>query len=236
MDQQKEKPVQTYAVKQKDTMAEGVYSKEAPKNPKVKKQRRKTNLKHRTNISAVSKGLMKTKKWRKSPILGKQRYKTQNCRKRNQGILKDKQRIKRRNSRRKRKQLGKRSKQNVYEVKNRNPIPARVLPTKKHKKLLIYGKRVYSKRSKIHGKKKIGKDEERKSKTHGTKERRSKYSRGRTKLKVSMHWTKQKCHSARQRNDDDDDDEDYDDDESVSDVAWSISYKISNLFLIYRHT
>ena len=63
-DQQKEIPIQTYAVKQKDPMAEEVSSKDAPKNPKVKKQRRKTNLKHRTNISAVSKRQMKTKKWR----------------------------------------------------------------------------------------------------------------------------------------------------------------------------
>ena len=45
-------------------------SKEAPKNPKVKKQRRRTNLKHRTNISAVSKRLLKTKKWRSLPFLG----------------------------------------------------------------------------------------------------------------------------------------------------------------------
>ena len=73
-DQQKEIPVQTYAVKQKGPMAEEVSSVEAPKNSKVKKQRRKTNLKHRANISAVSKRPMKTKKWRKSPILWKQRY------------------------------------------------------------------------------------------------------------------------------------------------------------------
>ena len=80
MDQQIEIAVLTYAVKQKDPVAEEVSSKEAPKNPKVKKQRWKTNLKCRQNISADSKIHLKTKKWRKSPILGKQRYKTQNCR------------------------------------------------------------------------------------------------------------------------------------------------------------
>ena len=98
-DQHKEMPVQAYAVKQKDPMAEEVYSKEAPKNPKIKKQRRKTNLKCRTNISADSKRQLKTKKWRKSPIFGKQRYKTHNCRKRKQGLRKGKQRMKRRNPR-----------------------------------------------------------------------------------------------------------------------------------------
>ena len=73
-DQQKKIPVQTYAVKQKHLMAEEVSSKETPNNLKVKKQRRNTNLKHRTNVSTVSKRLMKSKNWRKSPILGKQRY------------------------------------------------------------------------------------------------------------------------------------------------------------------
>ena len=61
-DQQQEIPVQTYAVKQKDPTPEEVCSKETPKNLKVKKKRRKTTLKHRTNISAVSKRRMKTKK------------------------------------------------------------------------------------------------------------------------------------------------------------------------------
>ena len=79
MDQQKEIPVQTYAVKQKDSMAEEVSLKEAPKNPKVQKQRWRTNLKHRTNISSDSNGPLKIKKGRKYPILGKQRYKTRNC-------------------------------------------------------------------------------------------------------------------------------------------------------------
>ena len=101
MDQQKEIPVQTYAVKQKDPMTEEVYSKETPKNLKVKRQRGRTNLKHRTNISTVSERPMKTKNWRKSPIPGKQKYKTRNCRKRKQGLLKGKRRTKRRNSRRK---------------------------------------------------------------------------------------------------------------------------------------
>ena len=132
--------------------------------------------------------------------------------------------MKRRNPRRKLKQLDKRSKQNASEVKNRNPIPARVWPTNKHRRLLVYGKRVFSKRSKIHDKKKIGNDEEtkRQRKTHGTKKRRSKCSRGRVKLKMSKEWTKQKCHSAGQRNLDDDDDDDNDDDgddlESVSEL------------------
>ena len=221
-DQQKEIPVQTYAVKQKDPMAEEVSSKEAPKNRKGKKQRQKTKLKHRTNISAVSKRHMKTKKWRKSPILGKQRYKTRNCRKRKQCLLKDKQRMKRRNPRRKRKQLDKRSNQIASEVKKRIPTLARVWLTKTRRKCLVYGKHVYPKR-KTHDKKKKGKDEETKGNkiTHGTKERRSKYSRGRIKLKVSKHWTKQKCHSAGQRILDDDDDDDDDDDlKSVSKVAW----------------
>ena len=146
MDQQKEMPVQTYAVKQKDPMAKEVSSKEAPKNPKVKKQRRKTNLKCRTIISADSKRHLKTKKWRKSPILGKQRYKTHNCRKRKQGLLKSKQRMKRRNPRRKRKQFDKRSKQIASEVKNRIPILARVWLTKTRRKRLVYGRHVYSKR------------------------------------------------------------------------------------------
>ena len=39
MEQQKAIPVQTYAVKQKDPMSKEVSSKEAPKNPKVQKQR-----------------------------------------------------------------------------------------------------------------------------------------------------------------------------------------------------
>ena len=106
----------------------------------------------------------------KSPILGKQRYKTRNCRKRKQSPLKGKQRIKRRNSRIKRKQLDKGSKQNASEVRNRISIRAGVWPTKKRRKLLVYWKRVYTKC-------KIGIDEEtkRKSKTQGTKERRSKY-------------------------------------------------------------
>ena len=77
-DQQKKIPVQTYAVKQKDPMTEEVSSKVTPNNLKVKKQRWNTNLKHRTNVSTVSKNPMKSKNWRKSPILGKQRYKTQN--------------------------------------------------------------------------------------------------------------------------------------------------------------
>ena len=74
MDQQKEMHGQTYAVKQKGPMAEEVSLEETPKNQKVKKQRRRTNFKHKTNISADSKRPLKTKKWRKSPILGKQRY------------------------------------------------------------------------------------------------------------------------------------------------------------------
>ena len=98
MDQQKEMPGQTYAVKQKDPMAEEVSLKETPNNPKVEKQRRRTNLKEK-NISADSKRQLKTKKWRKSPILGEQRYNSRNCRKWKQGLLKGKQRMKRRNSR-----------------------------------------------------------------------------------------------------------------------------------------
>ena len=213
MDQQKDMPVQTYAVKQKDPMVEEVSSKEAPKNPKVKMQRWQTNLKCRTFISADSKRHLKTKKWRKSPILGKQRYKTHNCRKWKQGLLKGRQKVKRRNPRRKRKQLDKGSKQNASEMKNRIPILASVWLTKTRRKRFVYGKHVYSKR-KTHDKTKKGKDEDTKGKRkrHGKKERRSKYSRGRMKLKVSEHWTKQKCHSAGQRILDDDDDDDDDDD------------------------
>ena len=146
MNKQIEILVQTYAVKQKDPVAGEVSLKETPKNLKVKKQRRRTNLKHRRNISTVSKRLMKSKNSKKIN-LGKQRYKTRNCRKRKQGLLKGKQRMKRRNSRRKRKQLDKSSKQNASKVMNRNPIPARVWPSNKHSKLLMYGKRVYSKHS-----------------------------------------------------------------------------------------
>ena len=102
-------------------------------------------------------------------------------------------------------------------MRNRIPIPARAWPTKKRRKLLDYGKHVYSKR-KTNSKKKMGKYEEtkRKRKTHGTNES-SKYSRARVKFKVSKPWTKQKCHSAGQRNLDDDDGGD-DDLESVSEV------------------
>ena len=47
-------------------MAEGVASKETPKNMKIKKQRWLTNLKCRANISADSKRLLKTERWKKS--------------------------------------------------------------------------------------------------------------------------------------------------------------------------
>ena len=60
MDQQKEMHGQTYAVKQKDPMAVEVSLNETPKNLKVKKQRWRTNFKHKTNIFADSKRPLKT--------------------------------------------------------------------------------------------------------------------------------------------------------------------------------